>query len=36
MAPGAIFADHVAMKLVLVKPTSAEALERAGLGLRLG
>ena len=36
MAPGAIFADHVAMKLVLVKPTSAEARERAGLGLRLG
>jgi len=33
MAPGAIFADHVAMKLVLVKPTSAEALKIAGARL---
>merc|ERR1740139_1174185 len=33
MAPGAIFADHVAMKLVLVKPTSTEALKIAGARL---
>ena len=33
MAPGAVFADHVGMKLVLVKPTSPEALKIAGARL---
>ena len=33
MAPGAVFADHVGMKLVLVKPSSPEALKIAGARL---
>ena len=33
MAPGAVFADHVGMKLVLVKPSSPEALRIAGARL---
>ena len=33
MAPAAVFPDHVGMKLVLVKPSSPEALRIAGARL---